>query len=51
MQREPLPLRGRGARPIEKAWGVKIREQCRAANVPFFFKPWGGVRKAEAGRD
>lgn len=42
---------GHGARPIEKAWVVNIREQCRAADVPFFFKQWGGVRKAEAGRD
>jgi protein gp37 len=42
---------GPGARPIEREWVVNIREQCRAANVPFFFKQWGGVRKAEAGRD
>lgn len=41
---------GLGARPIEKDWVVRIREQCRAANVPFFFKQWGGVRKADAGR-
>jgi protein gp37 len=41
---------GQGARPIEKAWVISIRQQCRAANVPFFFKQWGGVRRAEAGR-
>ena len=41
---------GLGARPIEKAWVVSIREQCRAASVPFFFKQWGGVRKSETGR-
>jgi protein gp37 len=41
---------GAGARPMEQAWVVNIREQCREANVPFFFKQWGGVRKAEAGR-
>lgn len=41
---------GLGARPIEKSWVVNIREQCRMANVPFFFKQWGGVRKAAAGR-
>ena len=29
-------------------WVLKIREQCEAAGVPFFFKQWGGVRKAEA---
>jgi len=42
---------GPGARPMEKSWVINIREQCRAAKVPFFFKQWGGVRKAEAGRD
>jgi protein gp37 len=41
---------GPGARPIAKAWVVKIREQCRLSNVPFFFKQWGGVRKGETGR-
>jgi protein gp37 len=41
---------GAGARPMEKDWVLTIREQCAAANVPFFFKQWGGVRKSEAGR-
>ncbi len=41
---------GAGARPVEKSWVVNLREQCRAANVPFFFKQWGGVRKSAAGR-
>ena len=41
---------GVGARPMEKEWVVAIREQCATANVPFFFKQWGGVRKSEAGR-
>lgn len=41
---------GAGARPIEEEWVLRIREQCRRANVPFFFKQWGGVRKSEAGR-
>jgi protein gp37 len=41
---------GLGARPLERQWVINIREQCRAANVPFFFKQWGGVRKAESGR-
>ena len=27
-----------------------IRDQCRQADVPFFFKQWGGVRKSETGR-
>jgi protein gp37 len=42
---------GAGARPMQRNWVVNIRRQCRAANVPFFFKQWGGVRKKEAGRD
>jgi len=41
---------GPGARPIAVSWVRSIRRQCRAANVPFFFKQWGGVRKAETGR-
>jgi len=31
-------------------WVVDIRDQCRAADIPFFFKQWGGVRKKRAGR-
>lgn len=41
---------GRGARPMKEAWVRSIREQCKSAGVPFFFKQWGGVRKSEAGR-
>ncbi len=41
---------GHGARPIEATWVRSIRAQCRAQHVPFFFKQWGGVRKAVAGR-
>jgi len=42
---------GAGARPMEKAWVLAIREQCEAARIPFFFKQWGGVRKSKAGRE
>lgn len=41
---------GAGARPMDAAWVKRIRAQCKAANVPFFFKQWGGIRKSEAGR-
>ena len=41
---------GQGARPLQKEWVHHIREQCQATGVSFFFKQWGGVRKAEAGR-
>jgi protein gp37 len=41
---------GPGARPMDSAWAADIRDQCLAANVPFFFKQWGGVQKKKAGR-
>lgn len=42
---------GPGARPMKKEWVLQIRDQCHKANVPFFFKQWGGVRKSLAGRE
>jgi protein gp37 len=42
---------GAGARPMKEEWVSNIREQCRKAGVPFFFKQWGGVRKSEHGRE
>ncbi len=41
---------GHGARPMDKLWVISIRNQCRRAKVPFFFKQWGGVRKKQTGR-
>jgi protein gp37 len=41
---------GPGARPMGKKWALSLRDQCREASVPFFFKQWGGVRKSAAGR-
>lgn len=41
---------GPGARPMRREWVVSVRDQCRRARVPFFFKQWGGVRKSSAGR-
>ena len=41
---------GPRARPMLREWVVKIRRQCRAQRVPFFFKQWGGARKHETGR-
>ena len=37
---------GPGARPMSRDWVLSIREQCRSYDIPFFFKQWGGVRKA-----
>ena len=41
---------GPGARPMDPAWVRSIRGLCQTANVPFFFKQWGGVRKKKNGR-
>ena len=41
---------GPGARPMKKEWAISVRDQCRSAGVPFFFKQWGGVRKSRSGR-
>jgi protein gp37 len=42
---------GAGARPMQKEWVLSLRDQCERAQVPFFFKQWGGVRKSKAGRE
>ena len=41
---------GPRARPMSPDWVISIRNQCIDANVPFFFKQWGGVRKKKTGR-
>lgn len=41
---------GPGARPMQTEWVTSIRDQCKSAEIPFFFKQWGGVRKSLAGR-
>jgi protein gp37 len=41
---------GPGARPMEQKWVLQILDQCRAREVPFFFKQWGGVNKKKSGR-
>lgn len=42
---------GFGARPIKPEWVRHIKDQCLSANVPFFFKQWGGVYKKKNGRE
>jgi protein gp37 len=42
---------GPGARPMEQQWVRSIRDQCRAAEVAFHFKQWGGTNKKRAGRN
>jgi protein gp37 len=41
---------GRNARPMKREWAIAVRDQCRTAAVPFFFKQWGGSNKRVAGR-
>ncbi|HEV8552908.1 MAG TPA: phage Gp37/Gp68 family protein [Casimicrobiaceae bacterium] len=41
---------GPGARPMDPNWVIDIRDQCRRACVPFFFKQWGGIVKSRTGR-
>lgn len=41
---------GPGARPMEYAWAVAIRNRCVKYGVPFFFKQWGGPQKSRTGR-
>jgi protein gp37 len=38
---------GPKARPMHPDWARSLREQCVAAEIPFFFKQWG---KKAAGR-
>jgi protein gp37 len=41
---------GPGARPMDPAWVLDLRDQCQRARIPFFFKQWGGVHKHKTGR-
>lgn len=41
---------GPRARPLDVDWVLEIKEKCQKANVPFFFKQWGGINKKKAGR-
>lgn len=40
---------GAGARDIPPGAAESLRERCRRAGVPFFFKQWGGVGKDKGG--
>jgi protein gp37 len=35
---------GPGARPMAVEWATSIRDQCRRARVPFFFKQFGNLK-------
>ncbi|MFD8130061.1 DUF5131 family protein [Streptomyces mirabilis] len=38
-------------RPLDEAWVLEIRDNCESADVPFFFKQWGGRTPKAGGRD
>jgi protein gp37 len=41
---------GPNYREVEASWVRDIRDQCIHANVPFFFKQWGGITSKARGR-
>jgi protein gp37 len=41
---------GPGARPMLVEWVREVRDQCNSADIPFFFKQWGGLRPKSGGR-
>jgi protein gp37 len=41
---------GPKARPMKEEWVNSIRQQCKQARIPFFFKQWGGFPKSKNGR-
>lgn len=40
---------GAGSRSMRFKWACSLRDQCRAAGVPFLFKQWGDWAPARAG--
>ena len=42
---------GAGCRPLDKQWVVELRDAANKANVPFFFKQWGGFHHSKAGSE
>ena len=41
---------GRKPRPMKEDWVLDILDQCKKADVKFFFKQWGGTNKKKTGR-
>lgn len=42
---------GADHRPLDPAWVAEIRDTCVTAEVPFFFKQWGGRTPKAGGRE
>jgi protein gp37 len=41
---------GHKHRPVNEKWLLDLRDRCLQAEVPFFFKQWGGQRPKSGGR-
>jgi len=41
---------GPNARPMHPDWTRAIRDRCKAAHIPFFFKQWGEIAPYDRGR-
>jgi protein gp37 len=41
---------GTGARAVDPAWALRLRDTCVRQNVPFFWKQWGGRTPKAGGR-
>ncbi|MEX1013640.1 MAG: phage Gp37/Gp68 family protein [Candidatus Paceibacterota bacterium] len=41
---------GHNPRPMKPEWVIDIKTECENADVPFFFKQWGGRNKKKNGR-
>lgn len=42
---------GRGARPMDLDWVRALRDRSVDADIPFYFKQWGGLTPKSGGRD
>lgn len=42
---------GARRRPVKQVWIQELRDKCLAADVPFFFKQWGGRTSKAGGRE
>ena len=42
---------GHKARPMQQEWVLRVRDDCLAQGVPFFFKQWGGRYSKAGGRE
>jgi protein gp37 len=41
---------GPSFRPMDPAWAIELRDRCLSADIPFFFKQWGGRTPKAGGR-